>query len=119
MYAVGNGHLGMFQFLLDNGAKIELLDKQGEDVLLHAIQNEQKKIVEELIELKPNLNIKDKNGTTPLLWAIWLKDKELIKLLIEQGVDIEFIIQGKSYIEHIKEGIKDKEFVNAILKNTK
>lgn len=119
MYAVGNGHLGMFQFLLDNGAKIELLDKQGEDVLLHAIQNEQKKIVEQLIELKPNLNIKDKNGTTPLLWAIWLKDKELIKLLIEQGVDIEFIIQGKSYIEHIKEGIKDKEFVNAILKNTK
>lgn len=112
MYAVGNGHLEMFEFLLENGAKIDLVDNQGEDVLLHAIQNKQDEIVKRLIELKANINTKDKNGTTSLLWAIWLENRELIKLLIEQGIDLNSVIQGKTYLEHAKETIKDKEFLN-------
>lgn len=106
-YAARKGHLEIVRLLLNYGAPVSVINKQGNNILLDVLRSyganladsknrEQFKknifaIIELLIDKGANVNAqgsKAEGGRSPLLWAASWKEYDLIKLLIRKKADL-------------------------------
>ena len=76
----------MVQFLLDNGADVNLRNNEGETPIFYA----NKEISELLLEHKADINVTDDKGGTPLQAAHQLGNDELVEFLRNHGADDVF-----------------------------
>ncbi len=93
-YSILNNDLLIFTYLLSKTTKDALLleTKKGLNILYYAIENNNNKItnllINKYIDLNLDLTIIDKNGNTPLHYACIKQNYEIAKLLIINGIDI-------------------------------
>ena len=80
-----NGHNGMIELLIANGADVNAKGGFGQTALHHAANKE---IAELLISEGADVNAKDNLGLTRLHGAARHNYKELAELLIEKGADV-------------------------------
>ena len=101
--AAQKGHIEAVKFLLEHGAKPNLLDDQGRSPLNHAILsncNNAYEVAKLLIENGANVNIRDNYGNTPISMAIfWKKNQALAQLLADSGA--EYSISESAAIEEM------------------
>ena len=98
IYATHIGNEEIARLLIENGANLNLQDKEGKTALMHAIQHDYlKEIAKLLVEKGANLNLQDKEGLTVVMYAIWCGEFELAKLFIEKGARLDLLDKdGKS-----------------------
>lgn len=89
--AVDRSYKELIQLLLDLGADINSLDKEGNTPLINAVtqKSEKKEFINFLIQMGANVNAQGKKGSTALMKACdWSRDRN-VQLLIELGADID------------------------------
>ena len=70
VWSIVNHHVQIAKWLLDHGANVNTLDRQGETPLQHAVYRGAVEIVPELLRRKADSEAKDKHGLTPLMQAL-------------------------------------------------
>ena len=83
IWASYEGHLGVVQYLADNGANINDKDNDGWTALMRASWRGYSEIVKYLIEIGADINIKNDKGET----ALDLADTEEIKEIFRKAGD--------------------------------
>ncbi len=83
--AASGGQLAVVEFLISQGADINLRQNNGATALHFACFGGHRDVVEWLIDNGADVNSKDNNGLTPLRVAVFRSNKEMIALLIEKG----------------------------------
>ncbi len=79
--AAANGKIMVSQMLIDNDARVNILDFEGQTPLIKAARNGHTEIVRQLLEYGANPNIRDKNGKTALDWASFFKHEDIVRRL--------------------------------------
>ena len=86
--AVEEGHKGIVEFLIENGADVNARSTNY-DISLHlAVEEGHKEIVELLIQKESDINAQDFWGMTPLHLAVWREHPEIVELLIQKEAHI-------------------------------
>ncbi len=101
--AVQNGHLETLKLLIKLDADYNVIEKFGDNLLLHAALNGQKEIITYLVnELKFDFNFINPNqGTTACFRAIQNGHLETLKLLINLGANYNLITKdGTNLLLH-------------------
>lgn len=89
-YAAQNGDFELIKFLKDNGAEMDIKNKQGMTALALAAKNGYADIVRYLAKLDAvDVNSKDIHGVTPLYWCVEGGYSDCVSFLLEaDGVKI-------------------------------
>ena len=83
-----HGRLHRLKESLDDGFEVDSEDEAGNTILMVAVQNNHRKIVDFLIRRGSNLNHVNGNGNTALHFALaYDKTGQLAEFLIEKGAD--------------------------------
>ncbi len=77
-HAVFSREIDFVKFLLEKGAKVNVVDSKGNTALVEAIFNENEKAIDIFLEAEVDVNI-GRNHEKPLLLAVGLDDWELAK----------------------------------------
>jgi len=77
-----------FEKLINDGADINLKDKEGDTPLHYAVKFKREKPFQMLLNKKAVVNAVDNYGTTPLSAAIQVKQYKMAETLIEKGADL-------------------------------
>lgn len=75
--------------LIENGADLNLKDKDGRTALLHALYEEQKEVVLALLKKGADVSLTDKKGQTPLIYNVLYGSLEMNDVLIRYGVKVD------------------------------
>ncbi len=90
--AISSGKSGSFISLVDSGADVNSIDKDGKTMLQVAVEKSDLNTAEELIKKGANINVKCKYGVntdvTPLITAVLKQDLLSVKLLLKNGANI-------------------------------
>ncbi|MDD5773688.1 MAG: ankyrin repeat domain-containing protein [bacterium] len=86
--AAEKGDINTVKQLLDQGADINVKDRNGITALITAVWNSYTEIVKLLLEKGADVNAKDDYGRTVLMKAVEDGNIEIIKLLMDKGADI-------------------------------
>jgi len=83
-----HGRLRMLEQSLVDGFDINTVDDRGNSLLLVAVQNGHRKMIDFLIRRKCNVNHTNINGNSPLHFALaYDKTGQIAEFLIEKGAD--------------------------------
>lgn len=93
---VKNASLEKVLEALDRGANPNAKNKNKTTALMYASQfNQDKRVIEALLDAKAELEARNHNGNTALHFAAMQNTPAVIKLLIEKGADIEALNHDK------------------------
>ncbi len=89
LYSISYVNSFVYSFFLENGANINLVNDEGENII-HAIiySKDYNRLVTFMQQYTFDINIRMKDGATPLLLAISLGQIEMALFLIHQGADV-------------------------------
>ena len=88
-YAVMMNKIDVVNYLLEFGAKIDIVDSENRSVIYHAINLQYNDILDVLLEKnKTNigisiLHIKDKNGKTPIHYAVEFENEYALNKILQ------------------------------------
>jgi ankyrin repeat protein len=82
------GKIGATQFLLENGAKLDVASENRLTPLMKAVERDHVGIVSLLIKHDANLETVDKKGRTALMTAAWKNQWGVLNILIAKGANV-------------------------------
>jgi len=90
-WAASKGHFRIVEYLLDNGADVNVKDKHGITPFFYACKNENSfEIAKYLLEKGANINATDADSASVLMWTAYKGDLQLIKYLIKNGANYKY-----------------------------
>ena len=87
--ATQNGEVKIVELLINNQAKIDMLNKAGITPLILAIANKKTEVALSLIENGADLKLADKDNWGPLQYAACKANTKVVEALIKKGVNEE------------------------------
>lgn len=87
--ACAGGKESIVRNLLNNGSRVDSLDREGNTPLFYAAIEGKPAIVKLLIDYKANINARNEDKDTALHFAVIGNDAETVNILIEKGANIE------------------------------
>lgn len=115
MAASESGKLPLVNWLLDHGADVDFVDRDGLGALHRAIEGGQTAVVEAILQRRPKLDIMN-TRTSEMLLEKALYQPEIVKLLLDAGADPD--IENSSGETVISEAVSHRngsEVVNMLL----
>ncbi|XP_059141189.1 putative ankyrin repeat protein RF_0381 [Physella acuta] len=82
------GNFATTNFLLEHGADISKVDKDGMTALMWAAKTNNEKVFDLLLDLKPEVNCVDLKQTTALAHAVMSLNVQMVAKLIQAGADV-------------------------------
>lgn len=81
--------IGIFNFLIDEGADINYANVSGENLLIYLTTHSKKKIAlyEYFVAKGIDLNVQDSNGNSPLIIAAKENENNVVEFLLQAGAD--------------------------------
>lgn len=76
------------KLLLDNGAKLNIVDLNNQTPLMKAIEGGHFGCVNQLLSYCPDLTARDKRGNAPIHLAVKFGRVDIVELLIRNGVSV-------------------------------
>ena len=89
--AAFRGYACIVQLLLAQDADINVVGKNGDTALFHAVASGQEAMVQLLAAQGADINVVDENGNTALSHAVVSGQEAIVQLLLAQGADINAI----------------------------
>ncbi|KXJ11019.1 ankyrin-1 [Exaiptasia diaphana] len=86
--ATREGHLDCVEFLVENGADVNLTEARRKTPLHFAAGGGHLELVKFLVKHKAALDLIDKFGRTPIVWATSAQHIDVVKELLEAGASI-------------------------------
>jgi len=83
--------LDIVHFLVEKGASITEINKEGENPLHMAVLNGHQNVVEYLVKLGVDVNLKTSNNETALHQAATFPHMGIVQCLIENGADVNVL----------------------------
>ena len=90
-YAVACRQAEVFEYLLEKGADVNILDDDKSSPLFAAVRMNNTEMAKTLIEHNAAVSIVDTSGITPLHLSVLNKQLDITKLLIKQGSNIHAV----------------------------
>ena len=88
-FATWEGHLDVVKVLLENGARVNVTNRDGPHTPLHvAATFGREAIARSLLDAGADVNARDGNGLTPLHFAAGKGHADVARLLVEHGADL-------------------------------
>jgi ankyrin repeat protein len=81
----------MVELLLDQGASVNLVSRDGQTPLIAAVIEEEIDLVKLLLSKGARCNVKDSLGRTALFYACEGDDSEIFKVLLEHGAEVNVV----------------------------
>jgi ankyrin repeat protein len=95
VWCIVNGHSRIAIWSLEQGAKVDSVDKQGQTPLQHAVYRGEVEITRELLRRKARSEVRDSNGLTVLMQAlVYFRQSpttnylQVANLLVQHGADV-------------------------------
>ncbi|NLC98696.1 MAG: ankyrin repeat domain-containing protein [Actinomycetales bacterium] len=85
--AARNGDADLVQTYVTAGVPVNMIDSQGNSMLMLAAYHGQTQVVSVLIEAGADLNLVNDRGQSPLAGAVFKDESDVIALLVEAGAD--------------------------------
>ena len=92
------------EYLIKQGANVNLKDKDGDTALLAAALKGNLKIFKLLLKKGAKIKVTNKKGSTPLLYAAYSGNAKIAEILLEKGADV--LVKNKNGTEVISMCIK-------------
>lgn len=96
-----NTNYDILEFLINNGANINLVDSQYGSALHKAVFIVDYLLIEYLLNRGANINVVDNDGETPIYWAIRCGNEEMVEFLLSHNADYMHMLYGISVKERI------------------
>ena len=114
--ANGNKYFKVSEWLLEKGANIDGVDKDGETALLKIINLRNMLAFNWILTKSPDVEMRNKNGVSPLAAACHINNIEMVKNLLENGANPDSVSKlggspllnaiGSGSLEIVKELMK-------------
>lgn len=112
-WAVNYSHLEATEFLLNNKANVNFIDKEKESVLMIAIQAEEfdLELLNLLIEKGAEIDYQDSIGWSALSHAVAMDDADIVEFLLSKGAnpDIKSKLEDDEDYESPREMVESNE----------
>lgn len=121
-YAILYNQIDIIKILIENGAKIDILDSDERTILYIPIKYKYDDISDYLIDVNNNnlginiLDIKDKNNNTAINYALETKNIKIIKKILEAGGNLYTLNSAGYNILHLSVFSRDYEICKEIIK---
>ena len=87
MFACAQGKTGLVELLLDKGAAVNATDDDGKTPLMYAVDSNQYKIIDLLLNHRGiEKNKKDKSGTSAFIYACIFNSPSIVKLFLNYNI---------------------------------
>jgi len=98
------------QYLIENNAKVDLVNKQGRNALYKAVYRNHPNVVRILVENGADMDMpSDARQRSSLHWASFFGHLEVVKVLLENGADLDKKDKSKSTCDDIAKMKSHKE----------
>ena len=88
--AAENGHTAVARFLIENGADVNLTDRNGNTPLIFTVHKTgDLETIQHLLEHGAAVNAQNRTGETALMYAAWRGHARIVQYLLEQGADAD------------------------------
>ncbi|WP_288686012.1 ankyrin repeat domain-containing protein, partial [uncultured Brachyspira sp.] len=94
LLSLDNENSSVAEYLINNGADINVTNEDGETPLMYASKVHNIKVIELLIQKGADVNAFDNYGNTALIYGV--NNLETVKLLVENGADVNFYKGGST-----------------------
>ncbi|HCB64047.1 MAG TPA: hypothetical protein DEP20_01595, partial [Fusobacteria bacterium] len=95
MLAALNGRKEVCELLMEKGAEVKAVNKDGCTALMLGALNGSKKVCKLLFKNGANINSVDSEGRTLLMYAVLSGQREICELLIDKGLDVNSVSKDK------------------------
>jgi ankyrin repeat protein len=122
-YAVLFNKLDLIKLLVNNGAKLDILDNEGRTILFIPIKYNYIEALLLLLKLNkkaisvPLVDYIDQNGNLPLHYSIINSNLKITKILIEYGSDVNSVNSKKNNSLHLGIYSKSLDIIRLLLKS--
>lgn len=82
------GQIRFMDRLLEEGLDIDVVDKEGQTALHHAVFGKKEAVISHLLRKGANPQVRDTDGVTPLHYAVQVGAMQTVKMLIKYKVDM-------------------------------
>jgi ankyrin repeat protein len=114
----------MGRLLIDNGADVAAVDKDGMTPLMHACNLDVTRLVKRLLELGVDVNAKSRIGATALIYGVYSrcmsmekpKKRDIVDLLLAAGADINHKDKKKMTALKIAQQCKSEAYETYLIK---
>jgi len=103
--------------LLQSGANVDILGKDGKTVLHFAVEKGQDKFVQLLLEYRPNVNTQDKDGKTVLHCAVQRRKEKFVQLLLKCRPNVNTQDKDSKTVLHVAVEIGCSQIFEHVLKH--
>ena len=84
-------HEKIINLLLVRGARVDLVDIEGETALMMAVINGTVSVVKLLLDKEAAVDLADNEGETALMKAVRIGNVSVVKLLLDKGADVDLV----------------------------
>lgn len=82
------GQIRFMDKLLEEGLDIDVVDKEGQTALHHAVFGKKEAVISHLLRKGASPQVRDTDGITPLHYAVQVGAMQTVKMLIKYKVDV-------------------------------
>lgn len=110
MNAVINQRVNMARWLLDKGARVDVVNQSGSSLLMLAVISQNVEMVALLLDRGANVHVVDREGDTALLYTAGRSSNRILVLLLEKNANVA--VNNRAGLSPLREAVNSSQADN-------